>query len=99
MQYEIFDDFKDGMVLTAIPLSWFRSVTNFIKNIGGGGVIKMRNANGAPTADIDTAVSQKANLKTEMTPFSDEKGEKVDDTFFDGDTGKDNTSWGVNEQK
>ena len=33
MQYEIFDDFKDGMVLTAIPLSWFRSVTNFIKNI------------------------------------------------------------------
>ena len=43
MQYEIFDDFKDGMVLTAIPLSWFRSVTNFIKNIGGGGVIKMRN--------------------------------------------------------
>ena len=98
MQYEIFDDFKDGMVLTAIPLSWFRSVTNFIKNIGGGGVIKMRNANGAPTADIDTAVSQKANLKTEMTPFRDENGEKVDDTFFDDDTGKDNTSWGVNEQ-
>lgn len=98
MQYEIFDDFKDGMVLTAIPLSWFRSVTNFIKNIGGGGVIKMRNENGAPTATIDTAVSQKANLKTEMTPFSDENGEKVDDTFFDGDTGKDNTSWGVNEQ-
>ena len=98
MQYEIFDDFKDGMVSTAIPLSWFRSVTNFIKNIGGGGVIKMRNENGAPTATIDTAVSQKANLKTEMTPFSDEKGEKVDNTFFDGDTGKDNTSWGVNEQ-
>ena len=98
MQYEIFDDFKDGMVLTAIPLSWFRSVTNFFKNIGGGGVIKMRNENGAPTATIDTAVSKKANLKTEMTPFSDEAGEKVDDTFFDGDTGKDNTSWGVNEQ-
>ena len=98
MQYEIFDDFKDGMVSTAIPLSWFRSVTNFIKNISGGGVIKMRNENGAPTATIDTAVSQKANLKTEMTPFSDETGEKVDDTFFDGDTGKDNTSWGVNEQ-
>lgn len=98
MQYEIFDDFKDGMVSTAIPLSWFRAVTNFIKNIGGGGVIKMRNENGAPTATIDTAVSQKANLKTEMSPFSDEKGKKVEDTFFDGDTGKDNTSWGVNEQ-
>ena len=98
MQYEIFDDFKDGMVSTAIPLSWFRAVTNFIKNIGGGGVIKMRNENGAPTATIDTAVSQKADLKTEMSPFSDEKGKKVEDTFFDGDTGKDNTSWGVNEQ-
>lgn len=98
MQYEIFDDFRDGMVLTAIPLSWFRSVTNFIKNIGGGGVIKMRNENGAPTATIDTAVSQKDNLKTEMTPFRNENGDEIEDTFFDGDTGKDDTSWGVNEQ-
>ena len=57
MQYEIFDDFKDRMVLPAIRPSWFRSVTNLIQNIGGGGVIKMRNASRGPTAVIDTAVS------------------------------------------
>jgi len=97
MQYELFDDFKDGMVMTAIPLSWFKRVTEFIKGFGGGGVVKVRTENGSPNVTMDVSISQKADINTEMKPYKDAGGARVTDSPFDGD-GENTVSWGINEE-
>lgn len=96
MQTDIFDDFKDGMVLTAIPLSWFRKVTDFIKGIGGSGVATVRDERGTPTVGVSAEVGENAtSMNDEMPPYSKDDGTKNPSTQFDGDGVQTNT-WSVN---
>ena len=85
-------DFKDGMVLTAIPLSWFRKVTDFIKGIGGSGVATVRDERGIPTVGVSAVVGENAtSMNDEMPPYSKDDGTKNPSTPFDGDGVQTNT--------
>lgn len=96
MQYDIFDEFSDGMLATSIPLSWYRAVTQFIKGISGGGVVRVRNENGVPTILLEVTSGVKDGMKGAMNPYRDSAG-VVQDSEFDGDSGADTTSWVINE--